>query len=302
VDQRTDLDQRPDARPGRDVDRRQYRDYRRERDFRLAQRTAGPQQPGEDGWHRPGPADAGPVARPDQRAAAFAPPAGPGESGLGGPGPGGPGTSGGSAPAAHAPAGYAPAQSGVAGYGPGDPGPANGSESGSPLVAARDEDAEVTSPLPVILPGAAALPRPAPVEAPRGFFEAARPVAAPPEPRPASVTGAVPPPPPETVGSGPGPARSVAQPAAPADRVGSPPGVVANGAYNADPDPDPAASERPISAAATAKLEQLKDLYLTAEAIGEEALDKHFDQVSERQRQLIREFFDRSGPGAGSVS
>ena len=57
-----------------------------------------------------------------------------------------------------------------------------------------------------------------------------------------------------------------------------------------------------MSPAATAKLEQLKDLYLTAEAIGEEALDKHFDQVSERQRQLIREFFDRSGPDAGSSS
>ena len=57
-----------------------------------------------------------------------------------------------------------------------------------------------------------------------------------------------------------------------------------------------------MSPAATAKLEQLKDLYLTAEAIGEEALDKHFDQVSERQRQLIREFFDRSDPGSESAS
>ena len=54
--------------------------------------------------------------------------------------------------------------------------------------------------------------------------------------------------------------------------------------------------------AASAKLEQLKDLYLTAEAIGEEALDKHFDQVSQRQRQLIREFFDRSGPSGGSAA
>lgn len=49
-----------------------------------------------------------------------------------------------------------------------------------------------------------------------------------------------------------------------------------------------------------AKLDQIKDLYLTAEAIGEDALTKHFDQVSERQRQLIREYFDqvaaRGGP------
>jgi len=46
--------------------------------------------------------------------------------------------------------------------------------------------------------------------------------------------------------------------------------------------------------AAVTKLDQLKDLYLTAEAIGEEALDKHFDQVSQRQRKLINEFFERS--------
>ena len=40
------------------------------------------------------------------------------------------------------------------------------------------------------------------------------------------------------------------------------------------------------------QLEQIKDLYLTAEAIGEDALERHFLQVSERQRQLIREYFD----------
>jgi hypothetical protein len=43
----------------------------------------------------------------------------------------------------------------------------------------------------------------------------------------------------------------------------------------------------------TAKLEQIKDLYITAEAIGEDALDQHFQQVSERQRELIREYFDQ---------
>jgi hypothetical protein len=46
--------------------------------------------------------------------------------------------------------------------------------------------------------------------------------------------------------------------------------------------------------AAAAKLDQIKDLYLTAEAIGEDALEKHFDQVSLRQRELINEFFERS--------
>jgi hypothetical protein len=56
-----------------------------------------------------------------------------------------------------------------------------------------------------------------------------------------------------------------------------------------------------VPEAAKAKLEQIKDLYLTAEAIGEDALDKHFEQVSQRQRELIREFFERSGPAdAGS--
>ena len=42
-----------------------------------------------------------------------------------------------------------------------------------------------------------------------------------------------------------------------------------------------------------AKLDQIKDLYLTAEVIGEDALDKHFQLVSDRQRQLIREYFDQ---------
>jgi Tat protein secretion system quality control protein TatD with DNase activity len=51
---------------------------------------------------------------------------------------------------------------------------------------------------------------------------------------------------------------------------------------------------RSMPKAAAAKLDQIKDLYLTAEAIGEDALDKHFDQVSQRQRELINEFFERS--------
>ena len=53
---------------------------------------------------------------------------------------------------------------------------------------------------------------------------------------------------------------------------------------------------REVPEAAEAKLDQLKDLYFAAEAIGEERLEKHFDQVSERQRELIREFFERSKP------
>jgi hypothetical protein len=42
------------------------------------------------------------------------------------------------------------------------------------------------------------------------------------------------------------------------------------------------------------KLEQLKDLYLTAEAIGEQNVDKHFDQLLAQQRELISEYFKES--------
>jgi hypothetical protein len=50
------------------------------------------------------------------------------------------------------------------------------------------------------------------------------------------------------------------------------------------------------------KLDQIKDLYLTAEAIGEDALTEHFDQVSERQRQLIKEYFDHSASRRGGTA
>jgi hypothetical protein len=61
--------------------------------------------------------------------------------------------------------------------------------------------------------------------------------------------------------------------------------------------PGPAGSAEDLPAAAAAKLDQIKDLLLTAEAIGERNLDQHFDQVSQRQRELIREFFDQARPG-----
>jgi hypothetical protein len=57
-----------------------------------------------------------------------------------------------------------------------------------------------------------------------------------------------------------------------------------------------------MSPEAEAKLDQIKDLYLTAEAIGPEALDKHFDKVSQRQHELISEFFrgsESGSPGTG---
>jgi hypothetical protein len=53
--------------------------------------------------------------------------------------------------------------------------------------------------------------------------------------------------------------------------------------------PQPESDEPPV----IAKMDQIKDLYITAEAIGEDALDQHFQQVSDRQRQLIREYFEQ---------
>jgi hypothetical protein len=52
-----------------------------------------------------------------------------------------------------------------------------------------------------------------------------------------------------------------------------------------------------MSAVLSSALEQIKDLYLTAEAIGEDALGKHFELVSDRQRKLIREYFDKAVAG-----
>lgn len=52
----------------------------------------------------------------------------------------------------------------------------------------------------------------------------------------------------------------------------------------------------PVQAQAR-KLEQIKDLYLTAEAIGESNVDKHFDQLLAQQRELISDYFKQS-PGA----
>jgi hypothetical protein len=52
------------------------------------------------------------------------------------------------------------------------------------------------------------------------------------------------------------------------------------------------------------KLEQIKDLYLTAEAIGEANVDKHFDQLLAQQRELISDYFKQSstaGPAAGEA-
>ncbi len=66
-------------------------------------------------------------------------------------------------------------------------------------------------------------------------------------------------------------------------------------------DADRRAEAEPLSADTQQKLEKIKDLYLTAEAIGEEALTKHFDQLSKMQRSLISEFFEEAGLGANGT-
>ena len=94
-------------------------------------------------------------------------------------------------------------------------------------------------------------------------------------------------------------------PDAPADEL-TPVAPAAAGNQPADPPPASRSGSaargngKPMSQAArasiwspsAAKMDRIKDLYITAEAIGEDALDKHFELVSERQRQLIREYFD----------
>jgi hypothetical protein len=57
--------------------------------------------------------------------------------------------------------------------------------------------------------------------------------------------------------------------------------------------PQPPAPPGPPRPAGAAKMDQIKDLLLTAEALGDDTLGQHFDQVSDRQRQLIKEYFDQ---------
>jgi hypothetical protein len=57
------------------------------------------------------------------------------------------------------------------------------------------------------------------------------------------------------------------------------------------------AHAEPPTADTQEKIEQIKDLYLTAEAIGEDALGRHFEELHQRQRSLIREFFEKAGLG-----
>jgi hypothetical protein len=94
----------------------------------------------------------------------------------------------------------------------------------------------------------------------------------------------------------PNPARVAADP--PVSRIRAPFEPPERKSADSAPPPPPLDPEAVLPV--DVKLDQIKDLYLTAEAIGEDALTQHFEQVSERQRQLIKEYFDqvaaRGGP------
>ena len=88
------------------------------------------------------------------------------------------------------------------------------------------------------------------------------------------------------------PAGPGAAPTGTAQAGTAPTGTVQAGTGPLSPDDTAQARARP--------LEQLRDLYLTAEAIGEQNVDKHFDRILARQRELISEYFRQSaaaGPG-----
>ena len=78
---------------------------------------------------------------------------------------------------------------------------------------------------------------------------------------------------------------------------GPPPGAAEPPAADPAPVPADAISEEgadDTEHARARKLEQIKDLYLTAEAIGEHNVDKHFDQLLAQQRELISDYFRQS--------
>jgi len=93
--------------------------------------------------------------------------------------------------------------------------------------------------------------------------------------------------------SGPPPNAARRQPGGPAAAARTP-GPPAGHAEEPGQDPAGHAGLEEPGHAQARKLEQIKDLYLTAEAIGEENVDKHFDQLLAQQRELISEYFRQS--------
>jgi hypothetical protein len=83
---------------------------------------------------------------------------------------------------------------------------------------------------------------------------------------------------------------------------GDPPGGGSELAGESGQAQGPAAGGSIDEAERIRKLEQLKDLYLTAQAIGEQNVDKHFDQLMAQQRQLISDYFAQSGTAEPAVA
>ncbi len=77
------------------------------------------------------------------------------------------------------------------------------------------------------------------------------------------------------------------------------------------PDSDPEIFEMPVpelldfgtpTDPEAGTLGQIRDLYQTAETVSQDSLDRHFDQLLERQRELISEYFKESLDSAGAAS
>jgi hypothetical protein len=70
----------------------------------------------------------------------------------------------------------------------------------------------------------------------------------------------------------------------------------------AEPEPDDVLDFSSPTDPEAGTVGELRDLYLTAEAISPVRLDRHFDELLERQRRLIAEYFAESaGPVPAEV-
>ena len=59
---------------------------------------------------------------------------------------------------------------------------------------------------------------------------------------------------------------------------------------------DPRADANHAGGTSERALKRIRDLYAAADAVGDEGLDKHFERLLERQRQLISDYLEELGP------
>ena len=59
---------------------------------------------------------------------------------------------------------------------------------------------------------------------------------------------------------------------------------------------DPRADDNDAGNTSERALKRIKDLYVAADTVGDEGLDKHFERLLDRQRQLISDYFKEFGP------